>query len=215
MDNNFLNLPSVVFEGRRVINNIKQSAALYLMKTLFITILATICIFMKTPYFFQTNNMLLFEIFVAGAPSTILSLQPNSERVRGKFILHVLSRAIPSAITLTISVMAVYLGNFLAPDVFGQNFQPLLVIVMTFTGLVALYRILQPFNVLRAAIYAVMFAACVVMFAVPVLGEISYTGWSEVSFNVTEILFALCILLAAFPISSTLTKVCDLMNSSD
>lgn len=215
MDNNFLNLPSVVYEGRRVINNIKQSAALYLMKTLFTTILAIICICLKTPYFFKTNNMLLFEIFVAGVPSTILSLQPNSERVRGKFILYVISRSIPAAITLTLAVMTVYLGSALLPLTFETNFYPMLMLIVTFTGLVMLFRILQPFNVLRAVVYAAMVTISIVVVAVPILGNIVYTDWDQVVFNITEILFMICILLAAFPVSNTLTRVFDLMNSTD
>ncbi len=215
MDNNFLNLPNVVYEGRRVINNIKNSASLYLMKTLFITLLAIICIGMQTQYFFTTDNMLLFEIFVAGIPSTILSLQPNSDRVKGKFILYVLSRAIPAALTMLMGILAVYLGNFFLPDYFGANYQAMLVVVITFTGLVMLFRILQPFNVLRAAVYAAMLACCVVIFCVPVLGSLTYSGWADVQFSFTELLYMGCILLAAFPISSTLIRVCDLMNSTE
>ncbi len=215
MDNNFLNLPNVVYEGRRVINNIKNSASLYLMKTLFITILALICIGLQTRYFFTTDNMLLFEIFVAGIPSTILSLQPNTDRVKGKFILYVLSRAIPAALTMLIGILAVYLGRTLLPDYFATNYQAMLVVVITFTGLVMLFRILQPFNVLRAAVYAAMVAMCIVVFSIPVLGGLTYSGWAETTFSLTEILYVCCLLLAAFPISNALIKVCDLMNSTD
>ncbi len=212
-DNNFLNLPSVVYEGRRVINNIKNCASLYLMKTLFTTLLAAICIFTTTTYFFTTNNMLLFEVFVTGLPSTILSLQPNSDRVRGKFILYVMSRSIPAALTLTLSVMAVYLGNILLPEGFGANYQPMLVLAMSFSGLVMLYRILHPFNILRAVLYASMVAICLLIFSIPVLGNIIYTDWGDVQLTVTEGLYLACILLVAFPVSNALTKACDLMNS--
>ncbi len=215
MDNNFLNLPNVVYEGRRVINNIKNSASLYLMKTLFITLLAIICISMQTRYFFTTDNMLLFECFVAGVPSTILSLQPNSDRVKGKFILYVLSRAIPAAITMLIGVFTVYLGKQFLPQYFEVNYQAMLVVTITVTGLVMLFRILQPFNVLRAAVYAAMLGCCILVFSVPVLGSLTYAGWASVKFSLTEILYLVCILLASFPISNTLIKVCDLMNSSD
>ncbi len=218
MDNNFLNLPNVVYEGRRVINNIKNSASLYLMKTLFITLLAIICVSMQTKYFFTTNNMLLFEIFVAAIPSTILALQPNSDRVKGKFILYVLSRAIPAALTMLFAVFAVYLGGLLLPDIpfLGEaNYEGMLVVIITFAGLVMLFRILQPFNVLRAVVYVAMVGCAVLAFCIPMLGALSYDRWAEVSFSLTEILYMACILLACFPISSTLIRVCDLMNSTD
>jgi len=216
MDNNFLNLPNVVYEGRRVINNIKNSASLYLMKTLFIFMLAIICICTQTEYFFTTDNMLLFEFFVAAVPSTIISLQPNTDRVKGKFFLYVLSRAIPASLTLLFSVMAVYLGNLFLPAEFESNYQSMLVVIMTFAGLVTLFRILQPFNILRAVVYALMVGACCMFVAIPELGRFIYSGWGEGGpFTLTQWLYMVCVLLIAFPVSNTLIKACDLMNSSE
>lgn len=226
MDNNFLNLPSVVFEGRRVINNVKNSASLYLMKTLFTTFLALICFFINfkspTPYFFKTNNMLLFELFVAAIPSFIISLQPNTSRVKGKFFQYVLSRSLPCAITLILSVMAVYFGvntlpKFVStvPEAFVANFNPMLILALTFGGLVTLYRIMQPFNLLRAITFIFSCAICILTFSVPILGKLVYDDWPTVEFTFTQILYIICIILAMFPVSNTLIKVFDLMNSTD
>ena len=160
-------------------------------------------------------------MLIAAFPSVVIALQPNTERVRGRFILYVLSRSIPSAITLVLSVMAVYAGSFYLPEDLGAlslangEMNPLLTLTVTCAGLVMLFRIMQPFNVLRAATYAVSVAVTAVVFCVPVLGEIVYKGWSEVSFNLTQILFLICIILAAFPVSSALLKMCDLMNPTD
>ncbi len=217
MDNNFLSLPNVVYEGRRVINNIKNSASLYIMKTLFTTILAVICCALRTTYFFKTNNMLLFEIFVAAIPSMVISLQPNTNRVKGKFILYVLSRSIPAALTLIMCVMTVYLGRTFLPieEGFEENFNALLLLALTFGGLVMLFRIMQPFNLLRGAVYAGSAAICILVLCIPVLGEIVYTGWGDVEFNLTQILYIVCIILTAFPVSNFLIRVCDLMNSTE
>lgn len=110
-DNNFGSMPKIVNEGRRVINNIKDSASLYIMKTLLTMILALICIITGSVYFFTTNNMLLFEIFISAIPSFILSLQPNTNRVKGKFIPFVVSRALPGALTLAFGILALYIIN--------------------------------------------------------------------------------------------------------
>ena len=214
MNNNFMNLPSVVCEGRRVINNIKNSASLYIMKTLFTTLLAVICVLMRSRYFFTTNNMLLFEMFVAAVPSFVISLQPNDNRVKGKFILYVLSRSIPGAITLILSVLAVYFGRQFFPGYgFGSNFPPMLILAVTFGGIVMLYRILKPLNLLRSLVYGGSLAICIVFMSVPTLGNIVYSGWEDVQFNLTQILYVLCIILAAFPLSGWLTAACDLLNS--
>ncbi len=214
MNNNFTNLNAVVNEGRRVINNIKNSASLYIMKTLFITLLSLICVIMGEKYFFKTNHLLLFEMFVAALPSFVISLQPNNSRVKGKFILYVLSRSIPGAITLILCVLAIYFGRTYIPGYgFGTNFEPLLILAVTFGGIVMLYRVLQPLNLLRAVLYGVCLAICIAVLCIPLLSEIVYAGWSEVEFNLPQILYLLVVILAAFPISGWLTKACDLMNS--
>lgn len=225
-DNNFLNLPSVVYEGRRVINNIKSSASLYIMKTLFTAILAIICLCVGTQYFFTTNNMLIFEMLVAALPSAVIALQPNTNRVKGKFIKYVLSRSIPCALTLIMCVMAVYLGiRFIPGEQLGSllveidgktQMNAMLTLAVTFGGLVTLFRIMQPFNIWRSITYALSLGVSIAVLAVPFAGSLIYTGWASVEFNFTQILYLLCVLLAAFPVSSWLIKACDfLMNSNN
>ena len=105
-DNNFGSMPKIVNEGRRVINNIKDSASLYIMKTLLTMLLALVCIFTGSAYFFTTNNMLMFEVLISAIPSFVLSLQPNTNRVKGKFIPFVVSRAMPGAFTMAFGILA-------------------------------------------------------------------------------------------------------------
>lgn len=219
MDNNFLSLPSVVYEGRRVINNVKSSASLYIMKTLFTAILAVFCFALGSQYFFTPNNMLLFETFVAAIPSFVIAIQPNGERVKGKFIPFVLSQSIPGAITLFLCVLAVYLATNIMPvdDAFRANYGNLLVLALTFGGLVMLYRIMQPFNLLRMATYALSAAICIIVFAVPPLARLVYseTAGGLPVYDFTQVLYIVCIVLAAFPVSKMLISLCDLMNPSD
>ncbi|MBO5926552.1 MAG: HAD-IC family P-type ATPase, partial [Clostridia bacterium] len=96
-DNNFNSMPKVVAEGRRVINNIQQSASLYLMKTIFITLLALLSIASAKPFPFVSGMLTILEFAVIGVPSIILSLQPNQKRVEGDFLLTIFSNAIPGA----------------------------------------------------------------------------------------------------------------------
>lgn len=227
MNNNFLNLPAVVCEGRRVINNIKNSASLYIMKTLFTAFLAFMCIITQQQYFFTTNNLFLFELFVAAIPSAIISLQPNNNRVKGNFMLYVLSRSIPGAITLLLCILAIYFGiKYIPNDALGplwiatQNgetvtaiINPLFVLAVTFGGIVMLYRILAPLNPLRTAVYLGSLAICGLFMYFPILGNIVYNGWENVTLDLTQILYLLCVMLAAFPISSGLTNAFDLINN--
>ena len=96
-----------------------------------------------------------------------------------------------------------------------QLINPLFVLAVSFGGLVMLSRILKPFNLLRAAIYAVSVGVSILVLAVPFLGELVYTGWTTVQLSLTQILYIVCIVLAAFPVSNLLVRLCDLMNPSE
>ncbi len=224
-DNNFGSMPKIVNEGRRVINNVKNSSALYIMKTLLILILSIVCIALKNKYFFTTNNMLMFEFFVSAFPSMVLSLQPNTNRVKGKFIPYVLSRSIPGALTMAIGIMTLYMlhttglaDNFGLVDAAGKEtlaYEALMMIVLTFTGLVMLYRICQPFNVVRSVTFLVAVAACLLFILTPGLCNIVFKGLGDIQFQLSQILLVIIIVQASFPISGWLIKFCDMINPAD
>ena len=151
-DNNFNSMPRVVAEGRRVINNIQQSASLYLMKTIFITVLALISILSVKSFPFESGMLTMLEWFVIAVASFVLSLQPNEKRVEGNFLLTIFGNAVPGALILLTNV---YIIEFL--NMFGifptQNFAVTMqVILFTLGGTVYLYKICKPFNIIRGAL---------------------------------------------------------------
>lgn len=227
MDNNFGNMPKIVGEGRRVINNIKNSASLYLMKTLFTAFLATIFIIMREPYPFVPSNMLLLEVFVIGAPSFFLSLQPNNSRVEGKFITHVISRSLPGALIMVMCVMAMYLTCWLGGPEFVSKFvdaagieqtisfqTAMCMMALVFSGLVMLFRVCQPFNGFRLVLYVVMVAAAIGALCITPIANALCTGWSRLDWNYSKILIVVVAIEAAFPISQYLIKIMQIIMPS-
>lgn len=217
MDNNFASMPKVVGEGRRVINNIKNSSSLYLMKTLFTAILAVICMLPPSiPYLFMTSNMLLLEVCVIGIPSFMLSLQPNKERVQGKFITHVMSRSVPGAVLMICCVMAMYLVYVFNPTEYEAFYVPMCMMAMTFAGLVMLYRICQPFNGYRLVLFACMVTLTAVALYVPSIGDMLYkvsddVKWSTLEWDYTKFLILAVAVEAAFPLSNSLIKIMQIL----
>ena len=223
-DNNFSSMPKVVNEGRRVINNVKNSASLYIMKTLLILILAVTCICLEIEYFFTTNNMLIYEFIISAIPSVALSLQPNINRVKGRFIPYVLSRALPGALTMAVAVLSLHVVRYTG---FGEAFSlvqagvetpeyhALMMLALTFSGVVMLFRICQPFNVFRAGLFAVSFALCVLAVCIPALGNIIFNNWDTLQFSLQQILLIIIIVQAAFPLSNFLIKTFDLINPAE
>ena len=224
-DNNFASMPRIVNEGRRVINNVKDSAALYITKTLLILTLAIVCISLGCAYFFTTNNMLMYEFIISAIPSTVLAVfQPNTKRVQGKFIPYVLSRAIPGALTMAIGIITVYvlrclpIGEtlgFTAGGLETGEYKAMLMLTLTFSGLVILYRICQPFNLFRACLFILSAFLCVFVVCVPMLGEIVFDGWSALQFQLPQVMLLLIIIQFSFPVSHFLIKFFDLINTAD
>ena len=206
LDNNFASMPKVVFEGRRVINNIQNSSAMYLMKTLFTTIFAILSIISWREYPFYTSSLMLMEIFVIGVPTFFLSLQPNKDRVRGKFLSTVLSRAIPCAIVLVLAVQSVRYISEWQPNYFEATKDELSVLIITFAGLVMLYRISLPLNLYRGVLFLAMLAGCIVgitLFPTQIFGP-SYQPLEFV-----PVLYSIVVILVSFPLSDTMIKLFD------
>lgn len=85
LESNFSSLPSVVKEGRQVVNNVQNSSSLFLMKTFFAITLTIITLFIQEPYPFKPSMMLLIEAFVIGIPSFLLTFEPNTKSYSREF----------------------------------------------------------------------------------------------------------------------------------
>ena len=211
MDNNFSNMPNVVFEGRRVINNIQNSSFLYLMKTLFTTIFAVISIILQQVYPFKTNNMMLMEIFVIGVASFFLSLQPNKSRVQGKYLPYVLSRTIPCAIVLVLAVESTHVVNLIVPEYFNEHLQEMSVVIITFAGLVMLYRVCLPLNLYRTVLLLAMSACCIL--GVTVMPTMFFgEGYAPLDF--VCILYVIVVVMLCVPLSGIFIKIFDRMREN-
>ena len=107
LDSNFASMPKVVAEGRRTINNIERSASLFLVKTIYSSTLALLFLFLSQEFPFEPVHLSLIGVVTIGIPSFLLALEPNNERIHGKFLKNVISKSIPTALTTILSVLAV------------------------------------------------------------------------------------------------------------
>ncbi len=106
MNSDFSSMPLAVEEGRRCINNIQRSAALFLVKTIFSFLLSVVFLFSTSAYPFQPIQLTLISALFIGAPSFLLALEVNRERVKGSFIANVLKRALPGGLTVVLCIAA-------------------------------------------------------------------------------------------------------------
>ena len=145
LNNDFDAMPAIVKEGRRIINNVQQTASLYIMKTIFTIVFAVTAIILRTSYPLTTGMMLPLEFFIIGLSGFFLSLQPNDKRVRGKFISNVLSNSVPGAIILIMNTMLAHYAYVFGIDLTGIE-DSLIVYALVSGGYVCFFIMCLPLN---------------------------------------------------------------------
>ena len=173
LDSNFASMPRVVAEGRRSINNLERSASLYLMKTVYNTLLAILFMFIPQTLPFTPQNLTLMGAVTIGIPSVILALEPNHERVKGRFLPKVLTDALPGGFTVLLCATAVILANtYFLTDISGMQAKQLFIILITFVGFMLLFKVCLPFNWIHGALFALMLALFAMCYVVPLPHDI-------------------------------------------
>ena len=149
LDSSFSSLPDVVKEGRRVINNLQRSVSLFLIKTVFAIVLTTlfICHISKLTamYPFRLVNMLIWETLTIGIGSLFLSLQPNDEQIKSKFLINISFRIMPAAI---VQIGLVLFFFWYCKDL--ESAISLSTLAFSIFSFVIFVRVCLPFDVYRA-----------------------------------------------------------------
>ena len=100
LDNDFAAVPSIIDEGRRTINNLERSTALFLAKTVYASILAVLFVFLPLKYPFTPIEMTLLNFTCIGLPAFILALENNTERIKNRFAKNIMRRGGTAKCTL-------------------------------------------------------------------------------------------------------------------
>lgn len=145
LDSDFSRMPSVVAEGRRVVNNIERTAALYIVKNIFSMLLAIFSVILMLDYPLEPSQVSLISMFTIGIPSFVLALEPNKDLIRGHFLTNVLVRAHPAGLTdfIVVSGLVIFCREFQVDlDCLSTSCTILVAIV----GFMILHRIARPMN---------------------------------------------------------------------
>lgn len=202
LDSNFASMPSVVAEGRRVVNNVQKSSSLFLMKTFFTIFVSIFCLIMTIEYPFNTKQMMLLEAFVIGIPSFLLALQPNAELIKGRFLPRLISKALPGALIFTICMIACYVLDV----TIGTNgqYETMAAFAVTFTGLLVLMNVCKPFDVFRG----LMFGG-VTLLSILSIAFIPFTFFEFVMPSLQNWLFIIVLVQFSYPLYSTVVRIFD------
>lgn len=152
LDSNFACMPSVVMEGRRVVNNIERSASLFLVKNIFSFLLSLFSVCFMINYPLEPSQISLVSMFTIGVPAFFLALQPNKNIIQGHFLSNVLIKALPAGITdfLVVGALVVFGQVF---EVGETDISTACTMLLAIVGFVILYNISKPMNALRWCVW--------------------------------------------------------------
>lgn len=151
LDSRFSSMPSVVAEGRRVVNNITRSASLFLVKNIFSLLLSLFSICFMIDYPMEPSQISLISMFTIGIPGFFLAMQPNTNRIEGRFITNVVVAALPAGLTDAVMVGALVIFGHVF-EVTPTDISTAATLLLAIVGLMILYRISKPLNLLRTSV---------------------------------------------------------------
>lgn len=148
LNSDFASMPKTVAEGRRAINNIQRSASLFLTKTIYSFLLALLFFIIAAPYPFIPIQMTLISTVTIGIPSFILALEPNRERIQGNLFKNIVSKSLPTALTI-VSALMICVGMYMGFNLSLQKYGLLTTATTSLIGIMLIYNISVPLNKLR------------------------------------------------------------------
>ncbi|HJB16260.1 MAG TPA: cation-translocating P-type ATPase [Candidatus Blautia excrementipullorum] len=177
LDSNFASMPHIVNQGRRVVNNIRTAASMFLIKTMFSVMLSLLTIFFGEAYPFEPIQMSLISTCAVGIPTFLLAQENNYEKIDHTFLRHVFLNAFPAALTITSCVFAVML---VCQNVYHSNdmLNTACVLVTGWNYMAALKTVYAPLNRYRKVIIYgmqfIFFAAAVILQDLLFLGSLDF-----------------------------------------
>jgi cation-transporting ATPase E len=190
----------VVNEGRRVINNIQRAASLFFVKNIFSFAISIISLFVDMPYPLVPLHLSVISGMTIGIPAFFLALEPNHERVKGKFITNVFLKALPGGITDVVLILLIeaFVAVFDFPT---EQLYTMSAVVMAVVGLRVLYQTAQPMDWKRWTLLGAM-----------TLGElVCFTLLADVfSFTAPTLetgLVLVVLMIVAFQVMRTVLKI--------
>lgn len=197
LDNNFDVLPSIVDEGRRAINNLQKTWALFLVKTTFAILFTLLFVAagLLGPknsgirYPFEPRHLYLWEFLALGIPAFFLSMQPNTDRVQGTFLNNVIRRSLPAGMFIVAAAFILYISkNF--EEMFGAvvsdtsaTMITMSIITLTVLSFLVLLRNSLPFNKYRAIVFTTL--------SIATLGLVLLDNFVGLTIDRTDTLFGI------------------------
>ena len=165
LDSDFAHMPSVVMEGRRVVNNVQRSASLFLVKNIFSLLMSLFAAVLMVTYPLEPSQISLISMFNIGIPAFFLAMESNGNRIEGKFLKNVFLKALPAGLTDALAIAALVVCG----KVFGlpsEDIATAATMLLAIVGFMILFKISMPLNKYRGTVLVcnmIAFVLCAVV----------------------------------------------------
>jgi cation-transporting ATPase E len=191
LDSDFANLPQVVLEGRKVINNVTRTAGVFFIKTIYSLLLSLFFLLLNMPFPFIPIQITLVDAFIEAYPSFLSIFESDTKRIRGSFLRRALANATPFALTITAGI--IYVSLTLPFDT--QQRQTVMYMLLILLSMLSVIKSCIPFTKLRVFICVTMvLGAFGALWILPQLFEIS-TITTAMLFYISKVFVGLLFLL--------------------
>lgn len=195
LDSDFTSLPEVLFEGRRVVNNVTKVASIFFIKTIYSFFLSILCAITAVAFPFVPIQITLLDLAIEGYPSFFLSFEENKKQVKGKFLPTVIRHALPNALLVVMNVVIIYM--------LGKNqgwseleTTTLMYYLLMGVSMIAVIKACLPFNPLRVFLAVTttvgVYTAAYLFRSILYIGTLtSHTFWPFVVLMVVSLILRL------------------------
>ena len=149
LDSDFMNLPHVLAQGRRAVNNVTKVAGIFFVKTLYSVLLSILCMFLNMPFPFIPIQITLIDLFIEGYPSFFMSFEPDNHKITESFLHSSFRRALPNALTILAEFVLVMLLLPMSGQVSSAEAASIFYLLVGFTEMLAVYKASVPVNKLH------------------------------------------------------------------
>ena len=200
LDSDFSKMPKIVAEGRRNINNIERSATLFLVKNIFSLLLALFSIINFLTYPLQPSQITMVSLVNIGIPGFFLAMEPNNKRIKGHFLVKVMLKAMPAALTdfLAIAALVIFSNTF---GVDAEDVSVAATFLLAIVGFIILANISAPINAYRIRVII----GCIVIMCV---GALVFHDLFSISYVSTKcVMLFVLFAIATEPFMRYLTRI--------
>lgn len=154
LDSDFTNLPQVVMEGRKVVNNVTRTAGVFFIKTIYSVLVSILCLVTNIPFPFIPIQITLIDACIEAYPSFISIIESDTRKIKGSFLKTALGNALPFGLAVT----AIILYISVKTPFEAAQCQTVMYLGLILVSMSAVIKSCYPFNKLRSFICVTMVA---------------------------------------------------------